>query len=59
MADQAHSMCVTLRVNPATLKAVESEQGDKTLSATLNTRLCGALSGLVSKVKEEESDALR
>jgi len=59
MSDQAHSMCVSLRLDPATLKAVEQERGDKTLSTALNTRICSALSVLVSKVKEEESNALR
>ena len=56
MVDQAHSMCVTLRVDPATLKAVESEQGDKTLSSTLNARICRALSVLASTAKDETSD---
>ena len=56
MADHAHSMCVTLRMDPATLKAVESEQGDKTLSATLNARICRALSVLASSAKEEAND---
>ena len=56
MSEQTHSMCVSLRLDPATLKAVELEQGDKTLSATLNTRICGALSVLASKAKEETHD---
>jgi hypothetical protein len=56
---QAHSMCVTLRIDPATLHSVEQERGDKTLSATMNACICGALSVLVSKAKEGESDALR
>ena len=56
MADHAHSMCVTLRMDPATLKAVESEQGAKTLSATLNARICRALSVLASTAKEEAND---
>ena len=54
MSDQAHSMCVSLRLDPATLKAVELEQGDKTLSTTLNARICGALSVLASNAKGEE-----
>ena len=54
MSDQAHSMCVSLRLDQDTLKAIEQERGDKTLSATLNTRICGALSTLASNAKEEE-----
>ena len=54
----SHSMCVSLRLDPATLKVVESERGVKTLSTTLNARICGALSVLASKAKEEERDAL-
>ena len=52
MTDQAHSMCVSLRLDQDTLKAIEQERGDKTLSATMNTRICGALSTLASKAKE-------
>jgi len=52
-------MCVSLRLDPATLKVVDSERGDKTLSTTLNARICGALSILAFKAKEEERDALR
>ena len=52
----AHSMCVSLRLDPATLKAVESGRADKTLSATMNVRICGALSVLASNAKKEESD---
>ena len=51
MQDQARSMCVSLRLDPATLKVVESERGDKTLSATLNARICGALSVLASNAE--------
>ena len=56
MSDQAHSMCVSLRLDPATLKAIEQERGDKTLSAAMNTRICGALSVLASKAKIGEND---
>jgi len=56
MSDQAHSMCVSLRLDPATLKAVEQERGDKTLSTALNTRICGALSTLASNAKDEGND---
>ena len=56
MADRAHSMCVSLRLDPATLKVVELEQGDKTLSAALNTRICGALSVLASKAVEGDNN---
>jgi len=55
MSDQAHSMCVSLRLDPATLKAVEQERGGKTLSATLNTRICGALSTLASNAKKGDN----
>ena len=56
MSDQAHSMCVSLRLDPATLKIVEQERGDKTLSATMNARICSALSVLADKAKEGEND---
>ena len=58
MSDQKapHSMCVSLRLDPATLKTVESERGGKTLSATMNARICGALSVLTSNANEEECD---
>ena len=51
MPVRPHSMCVSLRLDPATLKVVEQEQGDKTLSAALNTHICGALSKLASNAK--------
>lgn len=50
------SMCVSLRLDPATLKAVEQERGAKTLSATMNARICGALSTLATSAKEGESN---
>ena len=56
MSEAAHSMCVSLRLDPATLKVVESERADKTLSATMNVRLCGALSVLALNVNKEESN---
>lgn len=54
--EAAHCQCVSLRLDPATLKAVESERADKTLSATMNARICGALSTLTSNANKEESD---
>lgn len=57
MTDQkARSMCVSLRLDPDILKAIEQEQEDNTLSATMNARICGALSILASKAKEEVRD---
>ena len=56
MSNQAHSMCVPLRLDPATLKVVEEERGDKTLSATLDARIGRALFVLSSKAKVEAND---
>lgn len=54
--EAAHSQCVSLRLDPATLRLVEDERADKTLSATMNVRICGALSVLASNANTEESD---
>ena len=51
-----HSMCMSLRLDPATLKTVEQEQKGKTLSATMYARICRALSVLISNANEEEYD---
>jgi len=56
MPDQVHSMCVSLRLDPTTLKVIEQERGDKTLSAAMHARICGALSVLAAKAKEEAND---
>ena len=57
MTDQAHSMCVSLRLDPATLHAVELEQEDKTLSAAMNVRIEKTIRSLVGcDEKEGESD---
>ena len=56
MTDPVHSMCVSLRLDPATLKIVEQERGDKTLSATMNARICGVLSVLAAKAEEGARD---
>ena len=51
-----HSMCMSLRLDPATLRTVEQEQKGKTLSATMNAQICGALLALISNANEEECD---
>ena len=53
---EARRMCVSFRVDPTTLKMVEQERGDKTLSATMNARISGVLSILSSKAKGEVND---
>jgi len=48
-----HSMCVTIRLNSETLEKLEQECGDKTLSAMMNARICGVLSGLAYDASKE------
>lgn len=57
MIDQeARSMCVSLRLNPETLKELEQKRDDRTLSTTMNARICGALSVLSHNAKKEVND---
>jgi hypothetical protein len=51
---QAHSMCVTLRIDPATLKTIEDRQEGATLSAALGIRITDTLEVLAKKGKKEE-----
>ena len=37
--EQAHSMCVSLRLDPATLKELNEERKEETLSAMMNVRI--------------------
>ena len=55
-AEVPHSMCVSLRVDLATLKNLEQDRNGKTLSATMNARIRGVLSGLFYDAKEEVND---
>ena len=58
MLDQetSKSMCVSLRLDPATLKNVEQDRNGKTLSATMNAMIRRVLSGLFYDAKEEVND---
>jgi hypothetical protein len=49
-------MCVSLRLNPETLKELEQKRDDRTLSTTMNVRICGALSALSHNAKKEVND---
>lgn len=54
--EQAHSMCVSLRLDPATLKELNEERKEETLSAAMNVRICGALSVLASHANRERQE---
>ena len=58
MLDQetSKSMCVSLRLDPTTLKNVEQDRNGKTLSATMNAMIRRVLSGLFYDAKEEVND---
>lgn len=44
---QAHSMCVTLRLDPSTLKELSEERKEETLSAMMNVRIKNTIKSLV------------
>lgn len=54
--EQAHSMCVTLRIDPSTLKAIKQKQEGVTLSAALGGRLTDTLEVLAKNANKEESN---
>ena len=54
--EQAHSMCVTLRLDPTTLKTIEDKQEGATLSAALGVRITGTLEVLAKNAKGEAND---
>lgn len=49
---QAHSMCVTLRLDPSTLKTIEDKQEGATLSAALGVRLTDTLEVLAKNANK-------
>lgn len=53
MSDQAaHSMCVSLRLDPATLKELNEERKEETLSVTMNVAINNAIESLVKCARE-------
>lgn len=54
--EAAHSQCVSLRLDPSTLKAIERKQEGATLSAALGVRITDTLEVLAKNVNKEESD---
>jgi hypothetical protein len=59
MSDQekpAHSMCVSLRLDPSTLKTIEDKKEGATLSAALGVRITDTLEVLAKNVKDELND---
>jgi hypothetical protein len=51
---QAHSMCVTLRLDNATLAGIEDKQEGATLSAALGVRITDTLEVLAKNANKEE-----
>ena len=54
--EQAHSMCVTLRIDPSTLKAIKRKQEGTTLSAALGVSITDTLEVLAKNANKAESD---
>jgi len=52
--EAAHSMCVSLRLDPATLKAMKEQAHDKTLSVVLGASINNTLRALAAKAKDVE-----
>jgi hypothetical protein len=50
--EQAHSMCVSLRLDPATLKELNEERKEETLSAMMNVRIKNTIESLVGCAKK-------
>ena len=53
---QAHSMCVTLRLDKDTLADIEDKQEGATLSAALGVRITDTLEVLAKKANKEETN---
>lgn len=54
--EQAHSMCVTLRLDKDTLSDIKDKQEGATLSATIGVRITDTLEVLAKNAKGESND---
>ena len=54
--EQAHSMCVSLRLDKGTLADIENKQEGATLSATIGVRITDTLEVLAKNAKGESND---
>lgn len=52
--EKAHSMGVSLRLDPATLKVIEEQANGETLSVVLGASISHVLRVLATKAKEAE-----
>lgn len=53
--DVVHSMCVSLRIDPTTLKELDEVRQEVTLSAMMNMRIKNTLDSLVKCAKKGEN----